>query len=106
MKLTEPSLVLTFLGNDLEPGHSTTQTIDYSWLVNRSAELSRQLLNGLKSSSDQVGITLFRKCPSVEDIIATEGNIKVQVYDDTTLKFTGFLSTNYQWTLTDHGEQA
>ena len=106
MKLTEPSLVLTFLGNDLEPGHSTTQTIDYSWLVNRSAELSRQLLNGLKSSSDQVGITLFRKCPSVEDIIATEGNIRVQVYDDTTLKFTGFLSTNYQWTLTDHGEQA
>lgn len=106
MKLTEPSLVLTFLGNDLEPGHSTTQTINYSWLVNRSAELSRQLLNGLKSSSDQIKITLFRKCPSVEDIIATEGNIKVEVYDDTTLKFTGFLSTNWTWSVTDHGEQA
>ena len=106
MKLTEPRLVLTFLGNDLKPGHSTTQTIDYSWLVNRSAELSRQLLNGLKSSSDQIKITLFRKCPSVEDIIATEGNIKVQVYDDTTLKFTGFLSTNWTWGVTDHGEQA
>ena len=106
MKLTEPRLVLTFLGNDLETGHQTTQTIDHSWIVNYTPQLSKQLLNGLKSSSDQMSLTIFRKCPSIEDIIATEGNIKVQVYDEDDLMFTGFLSTNYSWTVTDHGEQA
>ena len=106
MRLNDPKLILTFLGNDLEPGHSTEQEIDSSYIVNLSAEELRQLLNGLKSSSDTLKITLFRRCPSVEDIIATEGNIKVQLYDEDQLKWTGFLSTNYSYAITDHGEQA
>ena len=105
MTLTNPKLVLTFQGGDLEPGHETEQTIDCSWLVNRTAEGNYQLLNGLKSSSDTMKITIFRRCPTVEDIIATDGNILVRVYDGDQLKWTGFLSTNYQWAVTEHGEQ-
>ena len=106
MRVNNPVLVLTFLGNDLTSGHSTTQTIDNSWIVNHSIVPSLQLLNGLKSSSDQFGLTLFRKCPSVEDIIATEGNIRAQLYDGESIIFTGFVSTSYSWTVTDHGESA
>lgn len=104
--MNNPSLVLTFLGNDLEAGHSTTQTISNQWLVNHSYQPSKQLLNGLKSSSDQIALTIFRKCPSVEDIIATEGNIKAVLKDGDTVVFTGFLSTNHNFVVTDHGEQA
>lgn len=104
--MTNPSLVLTFLGNDLEAGHSTTQTISNQWLVNHSYQPSKQLLNGLKSSSDQIALTIFRKCPSVEDIIATEGNIKAALKDGDTVVFTGFISTNHNFVVTDHGEQA
>ena len=106
MNFENPRLVLTFLGNDLEAGHSTTQTIDDTWIVNNSIMPSRQLLNGLRSSSDQYQLTVFRRCPSVEDIIRTEGNIKAQLYDGDTIKFTGFVSTSYSWAVTDHGEQA
>ena len=106
MTVNNPSLVLTFLGNDLEEGHNTIQTIDDSWIVNYSIVPQKQLLNGLKSSSDQFSLTIFRKCPSIEDIIATEGNIKAQLYDGDTILFTGFVSTSYSWTVTDHGEQA
>lgn len=106
MRVNNPVLVLTFLGNDLTSGHSTTQSIDNSWIVNHSIVPSLQLLNGLKSSSDQFGLTLFRRCPSVEDIIATEGNIRAQLYDGESIIFTGFISTSYSWTVTDHGESA
>ena len=106
MTYENPKLVLTFLGDDLEEGHSTVQTIDDSWIVNRSIIPSLQHLNGLKSSSDQYSITLFRRCPSVEDIISTEGNIKAKLYVRETVKFTGFISTSYSWAVTDHGEQA
>lgn len=106
MTYNNPSLTLTFLGNDLAEGHSTSQTIDSSWIVNHSIVPSRQLLNGLKSSSDQFQLTLFRRCPSVEDIIATEGNIKAELSEDGTKIFTGFISTSYSWEVTEHGEQA
>ena len=106
MTLNNPSLKLTFLGNDLAAGHSPVQTITDEWIVNHSILPSRQLLNGLKSSSDQYQLIILRKCPSIEDIIATEGNIKAELSDGSSILFTGYVSTSYTWTLTDHGEQA
>ena len=106
MTYNNPSLTLLFLGNDLAEGHSTSQTIDSAWIVNRSIVPSRQLLNGLKSSSDQFQLSLFRRCASIEDIIATEGNIKAELYEDGTKIFTGYISTSYSWEVTEHGEQA
>ncbi|MBQ5390907.1 MAG: hypothetical protein IIU44_00910, partial [Spirochaetales bacterium] len=106
MRLTNPSLTLTFLGNDLESGHSTTQTISDSYIINHSVVPQKQLLSGLRSSSDQHQITIARKCPTIEDFLATEGNIKAQLKDGDSVLCTGFISTSYSWDVTDHGEKA
>ena len=105
MKLQNPSLILRFLGNDLEPGHSTEQTIGAEYLIFGSFDLRFQRLNGLKSSSDQIGFKLDRSCPAIEDINATDGDIEAVLMDGEETIFTGFLGTNHSWDVTDHGEQ-
>lgn len=105
MKLQNPSLILRFLGNDLEPGHSTEQTIGAEYLIFGSFDMRFQRLNGLKSSSDQIGFKLDRSCPAIEDINATDGDIEAVLMDGEETIFTGFLGTNHSWDVTDHGEQ-
>ena len=106
MKLTDPSLILEFLGNDLEPGHSTTQTLGDTELVRGSFQFKEQRLNGLKSSSDQVTLQIRARCSSTEDIIATDGDIKAVLKDGDTPLFTGYVSTRFSWSVTANGEQA
>ena len=106
MTLTDPKLVLEFLGNDLEAGHSTTQTLTDTEIVRQAITFKQQRFNGLKSSSDTVSLKLRRKCSAVEDIIATEGDIKAVLKDGDTPLYTGFVSTNFTWGVTDHGDQA
>ena len=105
MTLTNPSLELTFLGGDLEPGHSGFQIVSDDMIVNRSYRPVRQLLSGLKSSSNQMKLSLSRSCPSTEDIIATSGDIKAVLKDGDSTIFTGYLSTSYSWNVTKNGEQ-
>lgn len=104
--MTEPSLTLTFTANDLPYGHSTTQVLNDYDLVRDSFEFKRSRLNGLKSSSDTVNLQIRKGCASVEDIIATEGNIQAVLSDGETILYTGFIATSYSWGVTDHGEQA
>lgn len=104
--LTNPKLLLRFEGNDLEPGHNVSQTIESDFIINRSFSGRFQRLNGLKSSSDQVSLQIKRKCASTEDIIATQGNIRAVLMDGDETVYTGYLSTSWKWTVTDHGEQA
>lgn len=106
MRLRNPSLILTFMGGDLPSGHSTTQTVGYEYIINRSVTINEQLLNGLKSASNQITLHIARDCASVEDIIATDGDIKATLKDGATTLFTGFISTNFSWKVTTHGEQA
>ena len=106
IKLINPKLYLTFEGNDLEPGHDVSQTIESDFIINRSFSGRFQRLNGLKSSSDQVSLQIKRKCASTEDIIATQGNIRAVLMDGDETVYTGYLSTSWKWTVTDHGEQA
>ena len=101
-----PQLTLTFLGGDLETGHATVQAIGEEHIVRRSVTFHQQLLSGLKSASNQVDLSLDRSCPAIEDIIATEGDVKAVLADSTGTLFTGYLSTSYSWTLTDSGTQA
>jgi len=103
MTLNNPSLELTFTVNDVQ--HGTSQTIGYDYIVNRSVTLKRQLLNGLKSSSDTLSLEITRNCISTEDIIATEGDIAVVLKDGNTTIFTGYISTNFAWTVGQTGEQ-
>ena len=70
MRLTDPSITLNFLGGDLEPGHSGLQTVPCDFIVNRSVKPIRQLLNGLRSSSNQIRLSLSRSCPSREDMVS------------------------------------
>ncbi|WP_422482444.1 hypothetical protein, partial [Pleomorphochaeta sp. DL1XJH-081] len=101
-----PSLTLTFLGGDLEAGHSLVQTIGEQHIARRSITFHQQLLSGLKSASNQVDLLLDKACLAIEDIIATEGDVKAVLADGTETLFTGYLSTSYNWMLTDSGKQA
>jgi hypothetical protein len=101
-----PSLTLTFLGGDLDAGHPAVQTITEDHIARRSVTFHQQLLSGLKSASNQVDLLLDKACPAIEDIIATEGDVKVIFTDGTETLFTGYLSTSYNWMLTHNGKQA
>jgi len=101
-----PSLTLTFLGGDLEVGHSPVQTIGKDYIARRSVTFHQQLLSGLKSSSNQVDLLLEKSCPAIEDIIATESDVKASLTDGSETLFTGYLSTSYNWMLTHSGKQA
>ncbi len=105
-RINNPSLTLTFLGDDLASGHPPTQTISQDAIIYRSLTFRYQLLNGLTSSSNQVTLQLEKDCPSIEDIIATDGDIKAVLYDGLTPLFTGYLSTNYTWRVTTTGKRA
>ncbi len=104
-RIDNPSLTLTFLADDLQAGHLKTQTVMQKHIIFRSITFRYQLLNGLKSSSNQVSLQLDKDCDSIEDIIATEGDIKAVLYDGVTPLFTGYLSTNYSWSITETGKQ-
>ena len=106
MTLNNPSLVLTFLGDDLPSGHSASQTISNEYIVNYSVSFSYQLMSNLKSSSNQVALQISKDCSATEDIIATDGDILATLKDGYTVLFTGFISTNFSWKVTQHGEQA
>ena len=104
--ITNPTLALTFLGNDLETGHPATRTITRGDITYRSITFRHQLLNGLKPSSNQVTLQLDKGCPGIEDIIATDGDIRAVLKDGTRTLFTGYLSTNYSWSVSATGERA
>ena len=106
MIIENPTLTLTFVSNDLEAGHQSTQVINDNSIIRGSITFAYQLLNGLKSSSNQVSLQLEKDCASIEDIIATEGDIKAVLADGENLLFTGYLSTNYSWRVTQTGKQA
>ena len=106
MRLTDPVLTLTFLGNDIQPGHSAEQTIDYEDIIQGSIHKRPQLLNGLKSSGSVCEIAISRDCLSTEDIIATDGDIEAVLSDNGSPIFTGYLSTKYSWIVGNHGEEA
>jgi len=104
--IQDPCLTLTFLGGDLEAGHQAVQTIKKEHIVRRTITFHQQLMNGLRSASNQVDLLLDRDCPAIEDIIATEGDVKAVLKDGTTTLFTGYLSSSYNWTVSNAGKQA
>ena len=106
MEYLKPNITLTFLGNDLPSGHSLVQTITNEDIVYPGIQFKYQLLDGLKSSSNQVMLQLFRTCSSIEDIIATDGDVKAVLKDGSTTLFTGYISTNFSWSVTESGQQA
>ena len=105
MNLTSPKLTLTFLGNDLPAGRSASQVITDEYIIKNSMTLNKTLLSGLRSASNQMSLSLSKNCASVEDIIATDGDIKAVLSDGLTTLFTGYISTSFSWKVTQNGEQ-
>lgn len=102
MTINNPKLTLTFLGEDVS---ASTLEVTGDDIEKGSITSTFQLFSSLKSSSRQYKLTLKRKSKAVESIIRTEGDIKAVLSDDNGTLFSGYLSTNYSWTLSDSGEQ-
>lgn len=105
-KINNPTLFLTFLGEDIQAGHNINQEISSENIVYHSISFRYQLLNNLKSSSNQITMQLTSSTCSIEDIVVTNGDIKAVLKDGSITLFTGFLSTNYSWSVTQTGESA
>ena len=103
--IKDPSLILTFTANDLESGHESVQTVTGEDLLTRSISIEHRLLDGLKPSSDKAEISIRKGAPVTEDIIRTEGDIHAVLMDGTETLFTGYVSTNFSWSVTDYGEE-
>lgn len=103
MTLFEPKLTLLF---DDQSITVQEQEILVDQMVKGSFRFRFQLLDGLKSSSDQVALQLTRNCPSIADIIKTDKDVHVVLKEGALTLFTGYLSTNHNWSITEHGEQA
>lgn len=106
MIISNPSLTLNFLGGDIPSGGSTSQVINNQHIINHSISFVYQLLNGLKSASNQASLQISKDCPSTEDIIGTDGDIEAVLKDGDTILFTGFVSTSFTWTVAQSGEKA
>lgn len=106
MRYTDPSITLLFLGGELASGHSNVQTVGSADIVYPGIQLKYQLLDGLKSSSNQVSLQLLRTCSAVEDLISTDGDVKAILMDESDIIFTGYISTNFSWSVTGSGMKA
>lgn len=73
--------------------------------IERKLFLLKISLNGLKSSSNQATLQLSKNCPSIEDIIESESNVLAVLVDGSSTLFTGYLSTNWSWSVGANGEQ-
>jgi hypothetical protein len=104
--ITKPSLELLFLGSDLKMDRPNEQTITKEFIIKHTITFKKQLLNELKSASNQVTLLIDKECVSIEDIIATDGDVKAILKDDEQVLFTGYISTNFSWTITQRGKQA
>ena len=103
--ISNPSLILTFTAADLEAGHGSVQTVTGNDLLTRSISIEHRLLDGLKPSSDKAQLSIRKGAPVTEDIIRTEGDINAVLMDGSETLFTGYVSTNFSWSVTDYGEE-
>ena len=85
---------------------SLQQEITDRYIVRGSVKFRMRLLDGLMSSSDQVSLQLTRDCPAIGDIIKAIGDISAVFKDGDQTLFSGYISTNHSWSVTEHGEQA
>lgn len=103
--ISNPSLILTFTASDLEAGHESVQTVTGDDLLTRSISIEHRLLDGLKPSSDKAQLSIRKGAAVTEDIIRTEGDIHAVLMDGSATLFTGYVSTNFSWSVTDYGEE-
>ena len=75
-------------------------------IVKDSISIREELMNGLRPSSNMVTLQVTGNCPLLERIIAEESDIAAVLKDGDDVIFTGYLSTNWNWSVTASGIQA
>ena len=80
--------------------------IGSNYIVKDSVKVKEELINNLKSSSNQITLQVLGDCAVVEKVIKEERDIKAQLLDDDVVIFTGYLSTNWSFTVSHTGANA
>lgn len=81
-------------------------TIGPEYMVKDSVTFREELMNALKSSSDTVTLQVLGSCPALQSVIAEDSDIKATLTDGDYTLFTGYLSTNWNWSVTHTGAEA
>ena len=88
------------------PSSDWKGAIGDKYIVKDSISIKDEIMNGLKPSSNMVTLQVSGKCPLLERIIAEESDIAAVLKDGDDVIFTGYLSTNWNWSVTASGVQA
>lgn len=81
------------------------RVIGPEYIVKDSISMKEELMNALKSSSNLVTLQVLGSCPVIQAVIAEDSDIKASLNDGEVRLFTGFLSTNWNWSVTHTGAE-
>ena len=98
MKYNSPKLTLTFK-------NGATYEISDSYLIRDLISISSTLMKDLRPSSSRCSLRVSRDCPNLEDIIGYNDVIKAILKDEDKYIFTGYLSSKFNYRVTEHGAQ-
>lgn len=99
MTITRPSLKLEFADEG-----DTVICGTYDILAN-SITVHRRLLSDLKSASDMVTLSLDRWSAAVQRLVSTDEPVMAVLSSNGRTIFTGYVSTDFSWAVTDTGRQ-
>ena len=98
MKYNSPKLTLTFK-------NGATYEISDSYLIKDSISISSTLMKDLRPSSSRCSLRVSRDYPNIEQIIGYNDTIKATLKDGDSYIFTGYLSSKFNYRVTEHGAQ-
>lgn len=98
MKYNSPKLTLTFK-------NGATYEISDSYLIKDSISISYTLMKDLRPASSRCSLKVSRDCPNIEEVIGYNDTIKATLKDGDSYIFTGYLSSKFNYRVTEHGAQ-
>ena len=98
MKYENPTLTLLFK-------NGATYTVTNEYLIKDSISISSTLMKDLRPSSSRCSLRVSRDYPNIEQIIGYNDTIKATLKDGDSYIFTGYLSSKFNYRVTEHGAQ-
>ena len=98
MKYNSPTLTLLFK-------NGATYNITSEHLIKDSISISTTLMKDLRPASSRCSLKVSRDCPNIEQIIGYNDTIKATLKDGEKYIFTGYLSSKFNYRVTEHGAQ-
>lgn len=98
MKYENPTLTLLFK-------NGATYTVTNEYLIKDSISISSTLMKDLRPSSSRCSLRVSRDYPNIEQIIGYNDTIKATLKDGDSYIFTGYLSSKFNYRVTEHGSQ-